>query len=93
VIRIGSVGTEDGGVCDIGDLVDAADERDRGCGTAFAGAGIPGMWGAEEVLVVPEGLCGDCWSRKAIAAWRVMPMSFEGLRIGNRNKKQRRWRK
>jgi len=45
VIRIGSVGTEDGGVCDIGDVVDAADERDRGCGTAFAGAGIPGMWG------------------------------------------------
>jgi len=48
---------------------------------------FPGCGGAEEVLVVPEGLCGDCWSRKAIAAWRVMPMSFEGLRIGNRNKK------
>jgi len=26
-----------------------------------------------EVLVVPEGVCGDCWSRHAIAGWRVLP--------------------
>jgi len=26
-----------------------------------------------EVVVVPEELCADCWSKKAIAAWRVLP--------------------
>ena|SRR5208282_6212825 len=25
-----------------------------------------------EVLVAPEGMCGECWSQKAIAAWRVL---------------------
>ena len=55
VIRIANVGTEGVKVCDIGDV---ADEPGRGCGKA------------EEVLVVPEGLCGECWSRKAIVAWR-----------------------
>jgi len=24
-----------------------------------------------EVIVIPTGLCGDCWSHQAIAAWRV----------------------
>ena len=26
-----------------------------------------------EVVVVPEELCADCWSKKAIAAWKVLP--------------------
>jgi len=26
-----------------------------------------------EVIVVPSGLCGDCWSKQAIAAWKVGP--------------------
>jgi hypothetical protein len=34
-----------------------------------------------EVLVVPGGLCGDCWSKQAIAAWRVLPLSFATVRV------------
>ena len=26
-----------------------------------------------EVVVVPQELCADCWSKKAIAAWKVLP--------------------
>ncbi|MGB7434967.1 MAG: hypothetical protein WBW49_06055, partial [Candidatus Acidiferrum sp.] len=35
-----------------------------------------------EVLVMPEGTCGDCWSRKAIAAWKVLPQRFAEVRVG-----------
>jgi hypothetical protein len=31
-----------------------------------------------EVFVVPESLCSDCWSRNAIAAWKVMPRFLAG---------------
>jgi hypothetical protein len=33
----------------------------------------PGCGKPAEVVVVPGELCGDCWSRKAIAAWKVVP--------------------
>lgn len=33
-----------------------------------------------ELMVVPEGLCGECWSRKAIAEWKVMPRRTSSLR-------------
>lgn len=36
----------------------------------------PECKGETEVLVMPEGLCGECWSRRAIAAWRVKPGSY-----------------
>jgi hypothetical protein len=42
-----------------------------------------------EVLVRPEGLCGTCWSRKVIGAWRVMPLSFrlaENVILPNRRR-------
>lgn len=29
-----------------------------------------------EVLVRPGGLCGTCWSREVIGAWRVMPLNI-----------------
>ena len=32
----------------------------------------PGCGKRAEVVVLPGGLCGDCWSRKAIATWKVM---------------------
>ena len=35
----------------------------------------PGCGKAAEVMVVPEELCGDCWSKRAIAAWKVVPAS------------------
>jgi hypothetical protein len=41
----------------------------------------PGCGKAAEVMVAPEGLCGDCWSRKAIAAWKVLPLSFAAVRV------------
>ena len=34
----------------------------------------PGCGKRAEVVVLPEGLCGDCWSKKAIAAWKVIRM-------------------
>jgi hypothetical protein len=33
----------------------------------------PGCGSPAEVVVVPGELCGDCWSRRAIASWKVLP--------------------
>lgn len=33
----------------------------------------PGCRKPAEVVVVPGDLCGDCWSKKAIATWKVLP--------------------
>jgi len=32
----------------------------------------PGCGKRAEVVVLPQGLCGDCWSKNAIATWKVM---------------------
>jgi hypothetical protein len=53
------------------------------------GRECPGCGKAAEVLVVPAGLCGDCWSRKAIAAWKV-PVSFAPARSRVRVERRRR---
>lgn len=56
------------------------------------GRECPGCGKVAEVLVVPQELCGDCWSRAAIATRRV-PLSFAsvgsrvGARIERRNRK------
>lgn len=44
----------------------------------------PGCGRAAEELVVPDGLYGDCWSKRAIAAWRVLPLSFATVRVERR---------
>ena len=36
-----------------------------------------------EVLVLPTHLCGDCWSRKIIASWRVPPMRLAACGAGH----------
>jgi len=41
----------------------------------------PGCEKDAEVLVVPGGLCGDCWSKQAIAAWKVLPLSFARVEV------------
>jgi hypothetical protein len=43
-----------------------------------------------EVWVVPQGLCGSCWSREAIAAWRVLPLSFAAVRVSEGRGRMRR---
>ena len=50
----------------------------------------PGCGRDAEVLVVPDGLCGDCWSKRAIAAWRVLPLSFATVRVGEGRGRMRR---
>jgi hypothetical protein len=34
----------------------------------------PGCGSPAEVVVVPAEWCGDCWSRRAIASWKVLPV-------------------
>jgi hypothetical protein len=36
-----------------------------------------------EVLVLPTRLCGDCWSRKIIASWRVPSMRLAACAVGH----------
>jgi len=52
----------------------------------------PECKGRTEVLVVPEGLCSECWSRNAIAGWKVMSLSEAPVRV-NGARSQRRERR
>jgi hypothetical protein len=53
----------------------------------------PGCKQVTEVVVVPEGLCGNCWSKKAIAAWKVLPLGFATVRVNGARARITRRRK
>jgi len=57
-----------------------------GCGSSLAGAE---MSRPAEVVVVPGELCGDGWSRKAIAPWNVYPRRPPSLNDKNLSKSLR----
>ena len=69
----GGVEKEYGGIRDIGEPIVAADSDAEGeVELRSPGRKCPGCGKRAEVVVLPEGLCGDCSSKKAIATWKVM---------------------
>ena len=46
-----------------------------------------------ELVVIPGGKCGSCWSKQVIASWQVMPTELAVVRVEETAKLRSRRRK
>jgi len=46
-----------------------------------------------ELVVIPGGKCGRCWSKQVIASWQVMPAELAVVRVEETAKLRSRRRK